>query len=81
MFFSKLLIICDDAWGKLTLNLAPRRAIQTPAIEMEARDGGLLANCVQHFDRIWQLSQAKGLVRAVQPVATAAVSPRASQSD
>ncbi len=62
------IMICDNAWGKLTLNLPPKRSIQTPSIEMEALDGGLLADCIQHFDQIWQLSKVKGLVRAVQPM-------------
>jgi len=65
------LIICDDNWGKLTLSLAPKRAVQTPAIEMKLCSGGLLADCVQHFDRIWELSRESELVHAVQPASSA----------
>ena len=63
------LIICDDGWGKLTLSLAPKRAVQTPALELKACPGGLLSDCVQHFDCIWNLAQDKGQVRPVQIVA------------
>lgn len=64
------LIICDDNWGKLTLVLAPKRAVQMPSLEMKACDGSLLADCIQHFDKIWELSRESGLVRVVNPVAT-----------
>jgi hypothetical protein len=69
--FRSSLIICDDNWCKLTFSLAPKRAVQTPAMELKHCSGGLLVDCVQHFDRIWQLSQESGLVRAIQPMSSA----------
>ena len=68
--FRSSLIICDDNWCKLTFSLAPKRAVQTPAMELKHCSGGLLVDCIQHFDRIWQLSQEGGLVRAIQPMSS-----------
>lgn len=68
--FRSSLIICDDNWCKLTLSLAPKRAVQTPAMELKHCSGGLLIDCVQHFDRIWQLSQKNGFVREIQPMSS-----------
>jgi len=68
--FRSCLIICDDNWAKLTFSLAPKRSVQTPAMELKFCPSGLLADCIQHFDRIWQLSQENGLVHPIQPMSS-----------
>ncbi|HUT10721.1 MAG TPA: hypothetical protein VMY42_09510 [Thermoguttaceae bacterium] len=50
------IIICDDSWGWLTINLPPSRARHMPSLELVTASGGLLADCITHFERIWTLS-------------------------
>lgn len=54
------LILCDDNWGWLTLNLPPKRAVQTVSFELYRVDNGLILDCIHHFDKSWELAEQRG---------------------
>jgi len=53
------LILCDDSWGWVTLNLPPKRAVQSASLELFHVDGGLLNDCIKHFDRCWEIVEQR----------------------
>ncbi len=57
------LIICDDKWGWLTLNLPPRRAIDSLSIEVVPVKSGLLEDLVGHFQMVWDQVESAGSVQ------------------
>ncbi|MCJ7457170.1 hypothetical protein MUP07_10610 [Candidatus Bathyarchaeota archaeon] len=61
------LVLCDDSWGWITLNLAPKRAVELVSFELcsMTTGTGLLADCTAHFDRVWSLIQAENGVRRI----------------
>lgn len=61
------LILCDDSWGWLTLNLPPKRAVQSPSLELSHVDKGLLEDCIKHFDRCWKIVEERGQSLQVLP--------------
>ncbi|MQY08260.1 DUF4062 domain-containing protein [Actinomadura macrotermitis] len=61
------LVLCDHAWGRLTITLPPARASETASLEL--RGGAsrpLLTTCVRHFDRTWEIAEARGDVTALR---------------
>lgn len=54
------LVLCDQSWGWLTLNLPPRRAVQSASLELGPSSDGLLTHSVEHFDRTWDIVQGRG---------------------
>jgi hypothetical protein len=48
--------ICDDTWAMLTLNLPPKRSVETTSFELENRKDGLLNDVIAHFNKAWSLS-------------------------
>lgn len=52
------MVLCDNFWGWFTLNLPPRRAVQSPSFELEYGEGSLFKICSQHFDRVWELMKS-----------------------
>lgn len=61
------LVLCDRAWGQLTLNLPPKRAVSTASFEIQWAHDGLLRDSVSHFDRAWTRAVAGGRVRTLSP--------------
>lgn len=59
------LILCDTEWGWLTINLPPRRAVETCSFELRAVNEGLLAAANSHFDRVWQMTCQANRVRTI----------------
>ncbi len=56
------LILCDESWGKLTLNLPPSRALQSPSLELVGGKGSLLERCLLHFRTVWdQMGQVNNV--------------------
>ena len=45
------ILICDNNWCWLTINLPPKRAIES--ISLELKSGVLLDDCLVHFDSTW----------------------------
>ena len=56
------LVLCDEKWGWMTPILSPKRAVHSVSLELGSKDGGLLNDCIQHFDRCWQIAEARGQV-------------------
>ena len=48
------MIICDDDYGWLTITLAPKRSTESIAFELDKTNTGLLKNCIDHFDAVWE---------------------------
>jgi len=62
------IIICDDAWAWLTITLPPLRASQTASFELTSTgESPLLQDCVEHFDRTWEVVAGRGHVVDVLP--------------
>ena len=53
------LILCDESWGWLTLNLAPKRAMQCVSLELSRVDNGLMVDCINHFDKCWEIVEQR----------------------
>jgi hypothetical protein len=60
------LVLCDDKWGWLTLNLPPKRAIETASFELTPTAEGLLTDCKNHFDTTWKIAEKKKNVQTVE---------------
>ena len=56
------ILICDNTFGWLTLNLPPARAIQTLSFELIEGKDSLLTTANEHFDRIWDICTLRGTV-------------------
>ena len=56
------LILCDDKWGWVTINMAPKRAIELPSFELRGARGGFLEDCLKHFEQTWVLVSQRGAV-------------------
>ena len=54
------LILCDESWGWLTLNLPPQRAVQSVSLELSHAANGLLSDCINHFDKCWEIAVQRG---------------------
>lgn len=61
------LILCDESWGWLTLNLPPKRAVQSVSLELSQANRGLLKDCIRHFDRCWEIAEQHGRVLKIVP--------------
>lgn len=61
------IIVCDDNWGWLTLNLSPKRAQHSCSIELTPKRGGLLSDMIAHFDRVWAIAESREAVTEVTP--------------
>ena len=61
------LILCDESWGWLTLNLPPKRAVQSVSLELSQANHGLLEDCIRHFDRCWEIAEQRGRVLKIIP--------------
>jgi len=61
------LILCDDDWGWLTLNLPPKRAVQSASLELSQANNGLLRDCIDHFERCWEIVEQCGQSFQVLP--------------
>lgn len=61
------LILCDETWGWLTLNLPPKRAVQSVSLELSQVGNGLLEDCIKHFDRCWEIAEQHGRARQIAP--------------
>jgi hypothetical protein len=59
------LVLCDNAWGWLTLSLPPIRAVQSPSFELSYADGGLFTSCSTHFERVWGILMSRDSVREI----------------
>ena len=59
------IVLCDNSWGWLTLNLPPKRAVQSPSFELGYAENSLFTTCSQHFERIWDLMNSKGNVKQI----------------
>ncbi|MDH6706552.1 hypothetical protein P3T27_003279 [Kitasatospora sp. MAA19] len=60
------MILCDRAWGWVTLTLPPARAPETPSLELRGTpDFGLIDACWKHFDRTWAIVGERGEVRTI----------------
>ena len=55
-------ILFDNSWGWLTLNLPPKRANDSVSLELIEVQNGLLSDVTSHFDAIWNHLKSKGLV-------------------
>ena len=64
------IILCDNSWGWLTLNLPPIRAVQSPSFELKYAHNSLFTICSQHFEKTWDLMNSKDNVKqiAIQPL-------------
>lgn len=60
------ILICDNTFGWLTLNLPPARAIQTPSFELRDGKDSLLITTNEHFDRLWDICTSKGVVTEIK---------------
>jgi len=60
------LIICDDAWGWATLNLPPKRAVQSVSLELVQTPNGLLKDAINHFEACWDYAFDNQLVHEVR---------------
>jgi hypothetical protein len=57
------MILCDDTWGWLTVNLPPARSPQTPSFELsKTGQHTLLEACLRHFERTWTIVSERGRV-------------------
>ncbi|WP_433065607.1 DUF4062 domain-containing protein [Dactylosporangium sp. CS-033363] len=55
------LVLCDESWGWLTVTLPPLRAAETASFELvDGSSKALLDDCVHHFDRVWEVVEARG---------------------
>lgn len=49
------LLICDNNWCWLTLNLPPKRASESVSFVIEKVSDGLIDDCINHFESVWEL--------------------------
>lgn len=61
------LVLCDTAWGWLTLNLAPKRAMHSCSLELSHRTGGLLPDAIAHFEKVWSVAKSRNTIYKVGP--------------
>jgi Domain of unknown function (DUF4062) len=60
------MILCDNAWGWLTITLPPARAPQTPSFELNNKGRNtVLAACWRHFNRTWTIVQERNRVKNI----------------
>jgi len=59
--FRGSLVICNNSRVWYTPGLPPRKAVESLSFELKLAEGGLLDNCVRHFDAVWarHISQAE----------------------
>jgi hypothetical protein len=60
------LVLCDDKWGLLTLNLPPKRAVETVSFELTSTPEGLLIDCLNHFNRTWEWAKKMNQVQELK---------------
>jgi len=60
------LILCDENKGWITLNLPPKRSAQSVTLELSAIEEGLLKDCIDHFDKCWQIAEKWGRTHVIQ---------------
>lgn len=65
--FRLSMTICDDCWAWLTLSLPPKRAVQSMSLELSGKNHQLLRDCIEHFDKAWQLAESRGDVGSIKP--------------
>jgi hypothetical protein len=53
------IILVDDDWGWLTLSLPPKRALQTVSFLLRKAENGILEDCINHFDKTWDILERK----------------------
>lgn len=56
------ILICDDSFGWLTLNLPPTRAVESPSFELKKTDDRLLNTANDHFDRVWTICRSNNSI-------------------
>lgn len=62
------IVLCDNSWGWFTLNLPPKRAVQSPSFELGYSESSLLKTSSQHFERVWDLMKSSNRIKEiVQP--------------
>jgi hypothetical protein len=54
------IIMCDDKWTLLTLNLPPKRSVETVSFELVDCNNGLMRDVVCHFDKAWEFAANQG---------------------
>ncbi len=60
------MILCDQSYGWVTLTLPPKRSSQSVSLELLPAKDGLLEDCLNHFNRIWNLLEKAGKVGVVE---------------
>jgi hypothetical protein len=62
------MILCDDAWGWVTMTLPPARAAETPSFELtNSGRRPLMRVCLRHFNRTWQVVEQRQQVETIEP--------------
>lgn len=59
------IVLCDDSWGWLTINLPPRRARQMPSLELTKGSEALLEDCINHFEKVWKFCDRDSQVQVI----------------
>jgi hypothetical protein len=56
------IILCDNNWGWVTLNIPPKRAVQSISFEIYAKEAGLFSDFAKHFDKVWHIMEERNQV-------------------
>jgi hypothetical protein len=59
------IVLCDEDWGWLTLNLPPEHSIDMPSLSLYEVQGGLLEKCHKHFEYVWKVAEEKGNIKEI----------------